>query len=96
MGTLKEDRFAVFVVSEIRDKKTGLYRNFVGETVRAFTDAGLGFYNDIIFATPVGSVAQMVEKQWRASRKVGRRHQNLLVFVKGDPKVAAAVMEGKS
>lgn len=90
---LHDDRFAAFVVSEIREKKTGMYRNFVGETVRAFEDAGAQFYNDIIFATPVGSVAQMAERQWRSSKKIGRRHQNLLVFVKGDPKVPAALIE---
>ena len=93
VDALKPNRFATYVVTEIRDKKTGMYQDFVGETVQAFRDAGAEFYNDAIFATPVGSVAQMTERQFRASRKIGRRHQNVLTFVKGDPKKAAALME---
>ncbi len=38
---LKPNRFAVFVVGDVRDKK-GIYRNFVGHTIDAFTDAGIG------------------------------------------------------
>ena len=90
---LKPDTFIVWVITEIRDKKTGLYRNFVGETVNAFEAAGASYYNEIILATPVGSVAQMSEKQFRASRKLGRRHQNVQVFVKGDPKKATAKLD---
>jgi len=26
----------------------------------------------------------------RASRKIGKMHQNIMIFVKGDPKIAAA------
>lgn len=88
VASLKPNTFVVWVITEIRDKKTGLYRNFVGETVRAFEDAGASYYNEIILATPVGSVAQMSEKQMRASRKIGRRHQNVQIYVKGDPKKA--------
>ena len=87
---LKPDTFAAFVVTEIRNKKTGMYRNFIGDTVQAFEDAGASFYNDIILVTPVGSVAPMVGRQWEASRKIGRRHQNMLVFCVGDPKKATA------
>ncbi|HAT3797051.1 TPA: chromosome partitioning protein ParB, partial [Serratia marcescens] len=39
LSLLKEDRFACFVVGEVRDAK-GIYRNFVSDTVLAFCDAG--------------------------------------------------------
>ncbi|MFA7746503.1 chromosome partitioning protein ParB, partial [Salinicoccus roseus] len=44
---LKNDRFAVFVVGDIRDKK-GIYRNFVDDTKKAFLESGLHFYNEIV------------------------------------------------
>ena len=37
---LKDDRFACFVVGEVRNKK-GNYHNFVADTINAFQDAGL-------------------------------------------------------
>ncbi len=85
---LKNDRFAVFVVGDVRDKK-GNYRNFVGDTVEAFRAAGLEFYNEAILVTPCGSVALRAGRTFSASRKVGKTHQNVLVFVKGDGKKAA-------
>lgn len=82
---LKEDRFAVFVVGEIRDKK-GYYRDFVGETIQAFRDAGLAYYNEMILINPVGSMAIRVGRQFAGFRKIGKTHQNVLVFFKGNPK----------
>tara|TARA_R110000782_G_scaffold30776_4_gene76386 strand:- start:8569 stop:9822 length:1254 start_codon:yes stop_codon:yes gene_type:complete len=86
---LRDDSFACFVVGEIRDKK-GNYRNFVGDTVSAFQAAGLNFYNEAILVTAVGSLPVRTGKQFKASRKLGKTHQNILVFVKGDGKRAAA------
>lgn len=85
---LAPDSFAVFVVGEVRDKR-GNYLNFVGDTVKAFLDAGLSFYNEAILITAVGSLPIRVGKQFAASRKLGKTHQNILVFVKGDGKRAA-------
>jgi hypothetical protein len=87
---LKDDRFACFVVGEIRDKRTGLYRNFVGDTVEAFRAAGLAFYNEAILVTAVGSLPIRAGKIFASTRKLGKTHQNVLVFVKGDPRAAAA------
>lgn len=82
---LKDNRFACFVVGEIRDKK-GAYRDFVGDTVQAFRDAGMMFYNEIILLTVAGSLPIRVGRQFTSGRKVGKTHQNVLVFYKGDPK----------
>lgn len=82
---LKENRFAVFVVGDVRDKK-GVLRNFVNDTIRAFQTAGLNYYNEMILVTQVGSLAVRVGKQFNIGRKVGKHHQNVLVFYKGDPK----------
>ena len=90
---LKPDRFAAFVVGDFRCKK-GFYRNFVGETVAAFEAAGARLYNEAILVTAVGSLPIRVGKQFKAGRKLGKTHQNILVFCKGDPKRAAQACEG--
>ena len=87
-GLLRDNRFACFVVGDVRDKK-GNYRNFVGDTVEAFRAAGLNYYNEAILVTAVGSLPIRVNKQFMAGRKLGKTHQNILVFVKGDGKKAA-------
>jgi hypothetical protein len=85
---LKPDRFACFVVGEVRDKKNGHYRDFVGDTVQAFRDAGLAYYNEAILVTQLGSLPVRVGSQFERGRKLGKTHQNVLVFVKGDAKKA--------
>ena len=82
---LKEDRFAVFVVGDVRDKK-GFYQNFVSYTINAFVDCGVLLYNEMILVNSVGSLAIRAGKQFSAGRKVGKQHQNVLVFYKGNPK----------
>ena len=84
---LKRDRFACFVVGDIRDKK-GIYRNFVSDTIAAFQDAGAMLYNEAILVTSLGSLPIRVGKQFESARKLGKTHQNVLVFIKGDPKKA--------
>ncbi|MEZ5537626.1 MAG: hypothetical protein R3F02_18655 [Thiolinea sp.] len=86
---LKPDSFACFVVGDVRDKK-GNYYNFVGDTVEAFRAAGLAFYNEAILVTSVGSLPIRAGKAFSTSRKLGKTHQNILVFIKGDAKKAAA------
>ena len=81
---LKENRFAVFVVGEFRGNN-GAYRNFIADTIQAFLDAGLRYYNEIIYITPAGSLPLRVNSMWK-TRKVGKTHQNVLVFYKGDMK----------
>jgi DNA modification methylase len=82
---LKDNRFACFVVGDVRDKK-GFYYNFVSDTIQAFRDAGMELYNEIILVNVVGSLAIRVRRQFNGGRKVGKMHQNVLVFYKGDPK----------
>jgi DNA modification methylase len=90
---LRPDSFACFVVGDVRDKK-GNYYNFVGDTVEAFKAAGLHYYNEAILVTAVGSLPIRAGKQFKSGRKLGKTHQNILVFVKGDGKRAAARCNG--
>jgi DNA modification methylase len=85
VAKLKDNRFVCLVVGDIRDKK-GFYRNFVGDTIQAVEDAGATLYNEAILVTAVGSLPIRVGKQFSTGRKLGKTHQNVLVFYKGDPK----------
>lgn len=79
---LKENRFAVFIVGDVRDKQ-GFYRDFIGETKKAFKDSGLYLYNDIIYREAGGTHALRAANQFNSFRKVVKTHQNILVFYKG-------------
>ena len=83
IDALKQDRFAVVVVGDIRDKK-GAYRRFPDDIKQVFEDAGMVLYNDIILLESLGTLPQRVNNSMR-NRKVGKCHQNVLVFYKGDP-----------
>lgn len=82
---LKENRFAVFVVGDIRDRK-GAYRGFPGLTRDTFTSAGLSLYNDIILLESGATAPMRAGSVFNARRKVVKVHQNVLVFYKGDIK----------
>ena len=85
---LRDDRFATVVVGDVRDRK-GLYRGFVRDTICAFEAAGLRLYNEAIYIPPYGSLPARAGRTFAATRKLGKAHQNLLVFVKGNPRQAA-------
>jgi DNA modification methylase len=80
--SLKPNRFACFVVSEVRDNK-GFYRGLVPFTIAAFKRAEMQFYNEIILVTQVGSMPIRIKKMFGSYRKIGRVHQNILIFFNG-------------
>ncbi len=87
VARLRPNRFAVWVIGDVRDEG-GFFVNLPGLTVEAFEAAGARFYNDAILVTAVGSLPIRVGRQFTAARKLGRTHQNVLVFCKGDPRKA--------
>lgn len=84
---LADDRFAVVVVGDFRDKK-GYYYGFPADTVKIMEAAGLRLYNEAILVTHAASLPLRAGRQFDATRKMGKTHQNCLVFIKGDPKKA--------
>lgn len=96
VNMLNEDRFFVVKVGEIRDKKTGIYRNFVSETISALESCGLNYYNEIILLNNPGT-APMRAGNTFSTRKIVKLHQNILVFYKGDvkniPKIFTSINE---
>lgn len=83
VALLHDDRFACFVVGDIRDPQ-GYYRGLPWLTMQAFADAGCRLYNDAILVTMVGSLPIRVSSQFSKNRKMGKTHQNVLIFCKGD------------
>lgn len=82
---LKPNRFAVVVVGDVRDKKTGFYYGFAADVKRIFKEGGASLYNEIILVETGASTALRASR-YMESRKVAKMHQNVLVFYKGDPK----------
>lgn len=86
---LKDDSFFVIVVSEIRasnqEVKDSYYRGFVPDTIQILRDCcSLQYYNEIILENAIGSLPIRAPKYFDRFRKIGRHHQNILVFYKGD------------
>lgn len=77
---LKSGGYACFVVGEFRDKK-GNYRGFVPDTIRAFTDCGMKYYNEGILINSFASAAIRADGNMK-NKKLVKVHQNFLVFKK--------------
>ena len=86
-ATLKNNRFAVIVMGEVRGKN-GAYLGTIPKTIAIMEGAGYRYYNEIILVNSVGTLALRASRQMKATRKIGKMHQNILVFVKGDPSKA--------
>lgn len=85
IGCLKENRFAVIVVGDVRDKSTGFYYDFCGDIKKIFKDNGVSLYNEIILIETGASTALRASR-YMESRKVAKMHQSVLVFYKGKTK----------
>jgi DNA modification methylase len=86
---LQDNSFFVIVVSEVREEPRGIEKsNFVGlvpDTIHILRDiCSLHYYNEIIIMNNIGSLPIRAPKYFDQSRKIGRMHQNCLVFYKGD------------
>lgn len=85
---LRWDSFIVIVVSEVRADRNSLqnsqYLGFVADTINILRNIGVKYYNEIILENNIGSLPIRAPKYFEQSRKIGRHHQNILVFYKGD------------
>ena len=98
---LKDNRFFVIVVSEIRDLggtrdyKIGQYKGFIPSVIEMCKDHGLHFYNDMILYGSQHSASRVVKTYFDRNRKCASVHQNVLVFVKGNPDIATEIIKGE-
>jgi 16S rRNA G966 N2-methylase RsmD len=80
---LKANRFAGIVVSEVRGPDGG-YRGLVPYTIHSFLRAGLKFYNEAVMINAGGTLPIRATRYMEeGGRKLGRSHQNVLIFLKG-------------
>ena len=82
LALLKDNRFAVFVVGNSR--RDHFYTHLPKHTISIFEEFGARLYNEAVLVTAVGSLPLRTRKQFMSGRKLGRTHQDVLVFVKGD------------
>lgn len=83
---LRDNRFAIVLMGDLRDKQ-GFYRNLPADTIALFQDAGMTLYNEAVLLTKVTTLAVRAARPFQKSRKLGKSHQNYLVFYRGDPDV---------
>jgi len=94
VSKLKDNRFFGIVVSEIRDLTTtrnykiGKYKGFVPSVIRICEDIGLHFYNDLILYNSQHQASRVSKTYFERNRKIPSVHQNILIFVKGNPDIA--------
>lgn len=91
---LKDNRFFVIVVSEIRDLsktsnyKIGKYKGFVNKTIDLAEESGYHFYNDLVLINSNMNASRVSKTYFERNRKIPSMHQNVLIFVKGNPDLA--------
>lgn len=77
---LKSGGYACFVVGEVRDRK-GNYIGFVPDTIKAFQNCGMKFYNEAILLNAIASASMRAAGNMK-TQKLVKVHQNVLVFKK--------------
>lgn len=77
---LKSGGYACFVIGEVRDKK-GNYIGFVPDTIRAFQNCGMKFYNEAILLDQLGNASMRANGNMK-TKKLVKVHQNVLIFKK--------------
>ena len=86
---LKDNRFAVIVVGDVRDKK-GFYYGFNDDVKQIFKRNGMSLYNEMVLVESIGTLPQRVG-MYMKNRKIGKCHQNIFVFYKGDTSKIAEI-----
>ena len=81
---LKNNRFAIITLGDIRDKQ-GFYLPFIDDVKNIFRRNNMPLYNELILVESLGTLPQRVGR-YMMHRKIGKCHQNVLVFYKGNPK----------
>ncbi|MBT6965215.1 MAG: class I SAM-dependent methyltransferase [Flavobacteriales bacterium] len=97
---LKQNRFFGIVVSEVRNPSTtgnysiGNYRKLVSKTIEMCESHGLKFYNDMVLFNSQHQASRVGKTYFDRNRKIPSVHQNILIFVKGNPDIATEEIKG--
>ena len=97
---LKDNRFFGIVVSEIRDLTTtrnykiGKYKSFVSNVIQICERHNLHFYNDMVLFNSQHQASRTASTYFNRNRKIASVHQNILIFIKGNPDIATEEING--
>lgn len=80
VALLKPGGYCAWVVGEVRGDGGG-YLGFVPDTIKAFREAGMHFYNEAILLNAIGTAMLRVGKTFKSGKLV-KVHQNVLIFKK--------------
>lgn len=90
VARLRNDRFAVTTVGDMRNKKTGAYRLFPEDTTIMFARRlGLVPHNKAILCTPIGRQPIRTAASFPSNRRLGHVHQEVKIFWKGEERLDA-------
>jgi hypothetical protein len=89
--SLKANRFAVIVISDVKDKD-GVYRGLPTDVVKIMLSAGCSLFGWNILVNKIGAYAVLADSRGRFQkyRSPLSIHQDVIVFCNGDAKKAAA------
>lgn len=90
-ATLKQNRHMVWVISDVRDHK-GHLRGLPEAATQHIKAAGLHITNQLILMESGGTRVKTMRIPWQAARTTTRRHQHIIIAVKGDRKEAVKDM----
>ena len=85
---LRPDRFACFVIGDVRDK-AGALRGLPSIVGRYFEEGGAKLYNHAVLVTPTGTLPIRAPHMFTTSRKLGPAHQH--VATPGGPPSSSAL-----
>lgn len=75
-------------MGEVREKN-GNYLGTIPKTIELMEEAGYKYYNEIIMVNSAGTLPLRAGRAMKSTRKIGKMHQNILIFLKGDAKKAS-------
>lgn len=81
---LKNNRFAILVVGDVRNHLTTGYYDFPSDLVRIFKTFGATLINRFVLVEQIGSSCLRARNNFQR-RKATKCHQDVLVFYKGNP-----------
>src|SRR5690606_11115165 len=91
VGLLAPDRFATWVVGDLRDSR-GYLRRLPARVDIMHEAAGARLVNDTVIASPLGGKYGVIWRSWAPTRSATRIHSHAHTYVKGDRRRATATL----
>ena len=80
---IKDNRFAIIVMGDVRDDKTGEYIMLTDYTRKILKDNGFMIWNNVLLLNSIGTASIRATIPFNANRKLCKIHQNVIIAFKG-------------